>query len=633
MFTVASIMAYSLLSSALPVNSDEEASDSITNVLDEVVITATRTPKFIRDIPVVTHLISSDEIKKSCSENIKDLLTDAIPGIEFSYAMSKETSLSMGGFGGNAVLFLVDGERLAGETMDNVDYSRLNLNNVERVEIVKGAASALYGANAVGGVVNLITKNNSEEWTATVNSRYTQEGNEWLTGGDINFNQDKWNSNTAFNYSNANTIHLKDAFDSKSQIHNVYGGTTINASEKLTFCSSDDLKWIGRGSYFFRTNERETYIDRYTDFSAGLKMLWKGLEVSYGYDQYNKSRWQNGINTHNHDYSNRQQVIHAFYFCNTGPVTVTFGADYLHDFLTSYQFSDRASHSRNSADAFVQADYSPLKWLNILGSIRDDYFSGSNINALTERLALMFKFRPFTVRTSYSGGFRAPTLKELYMEFDMAGISMIYGNPELKPERSHNITISIERNGTVWNGAYSITGSGNYNYYDRRIAIEDIDLNGPNESGTRYFNESGVKVLSADFSVRYLSTMGLGASLCCNYLNMRGHGVDSQFSPPRPLSATWRLDYNHTFSRIYKIYLAISGRYLSSPRSKYETQGAYNILKLTFLQTVRHGIEISFNLDNLLNYRPETYYFNSPPTSGTSLTVGVSLNLNEIYGK
>ena len=59
---------------------------------------------------------------------------------------------------GLPILFLVDGERLAGETMDNVDYNRLNLDNVGQVEIVKGASSALYGANAVGGVINLISK-------------------------------------------------------------------------------------------------------------------------------------------------------------------------------------------------------------------------------------------------------------------------------------------------------------------------------------------------------------------------------------------------------------------------------------------------------------------------------------------
>ena len=54
--------------------------------------------------------------------------------------------------------FLVDGERLAGETLDNIDYNRLNMSNVERIEIVKGAASSLYGSNAVGGVVNIISK-------------------------------------------------------------------------------------------------------------------------------------------------------------------------------------------------------------------------------------------------------------------------------------------------------------------------------------------------------------------------------------------------------------------------------------------------------------------------------------------
>lgn len=126
--------------------------------LDQVVVTATRTPKALKDAPVVTRLITANDIKIADATNIQDLLTEQMPGLEFGYAMNQETSLNMNGFGGNAVLFLVDGERLAGETMDNVDYSRLSLDNVGRIEIVKGAASALYGANAVAGVVNIISR-------------------------------------------------------------------------------------------------------------------------------------------------------------------------------------------------------------------------------------------------------------------------------------------------------------------------------------------------------------------------------------------------------------------------------------------------------------------------------------------
>ena len=126
--------------------------------LEPVVITASHTPKALKDAPVVTRLITLYDIKITDATNIQDMLTQEIPGLEFGFAMSQETSLNMSGFGGNAVLFLVDGERMAGETMDNVDYNRMNLDNVGRIEIVKGASSALYGSNAVGGVINIISR-------------------------------------------------------------------------------------------------------------------------------------------------------------------------------------------------------------------------------------------------------------------------------------------------------------------------------------------------------------------------------------------------------------------------------------------------------------------------------------------
>ena len=156
--------------------------------LDPVVVTASHSPKALKDAPVVTRLITLHDIKIADATNIQDMLTLEIPGLEFGFAMSQETSLRMNGFGGNAVLFLVDGERMAGETMDNVDYNRMTLAGVGRIEIVKGASSALYGSNAVGGVVNIISRENLESWTANVNSRYNSFGHEWRHGASFSFN-------------------------------------------------------------------------------------------------------------------------------------------------------------------------------------------------------------------------------------------------------------------------------------------------------------------------------------------------------------------------------------------------------------------------------------------------------------
>lgn len=126
--------------------------------LNEVVVTGTRVPKLLKDSPVQTRLITAKDIARADATNIEDLLQAEMPGVEFSYAMNQQVHMNFGGFGGQSVLFLVDGERLAGETMDDVDFSRIDMNNVERIEIVRGAASALYGSNAGGGVVNIITK-------------------------------------------------------------------------------------------------------------------------------------------------------------------------------------------------------------------------------------------------------------------------------------------------------------------------------------------------------------------------------------------------------------------------------------------------------------------------------------------
>ena len=183
--------------------------------LEPVVVTASHTPKALKDAPVVTRLITLHDIRITDATNIQDMLIQELPGLEFGFAMGQETSLNMSGFGGNAVLFLVDGERMAGETMDNVDYNRMNLDNVGRIEIVKGASSALYGSNAVGGVVNIISRENREPWTANVNSRFNSFGNEWRHGANFSFNTKKWNSQTSFQHTAIDPVDLPKAHSSE----------------------------------------------------------------------------------------------------------------------------------------------------------------------------------------------------------------------------------------------------------------------------------------------------------------------------------------------------------------------------------------------------------------------------------
>lgn len=135
----------------------------------------------------------------------------------------------------------------------------------------------------------------------------------------------------------------------------------------------------------------------------------------------------------------------------------------------------------------------------------------------------------------------------------------------------------------------------------------------------------------ADFNARYRTTFGLGASFSYNYLHTAGRKVDSQFTQPRPHSATWKLDYDKQLCSVYRLYAGISGRYFSKPESSLPTSGAYSLWKFTLQQSVWKGININFVIDNLMNYRPKIYYWNSPATPGRTWSIGVSLDINDFF--
>ena len=633
--------------------------------LEPVVVTASHTPKALKDAPVVTRLITLHDIRITDATNIQDMLIQELPGLEFGFAMGQETSLNMSGFGGNAVLFLVDGERMAGETMDNVDYNRMNLDNVGRIEIVKGASSALYGSNAVGGVVNIISRENREPWTANVNSRFNSFGNEWRHGANFSFNTKKWNSQTSFQHTAIDPVDLPKAHSSEeiaielmkkaqglpydesvleddSNLSRLYGQKTYNVKERLTWRPTEQLSLVGRGSYFFRSSERDTHDYHFNAYSAGLKgrYHWEKdrlLELSYAFDQYDKANFlPGGSRTHDHDYSNRQHVLHALYSHAFGRNSLIVGADFMHDYLTTYQFIDNASHSQNNVDGFAQFDWNITDRLNVVGSVRYDFFSASAQKALTERLAVVYKMPWMTFRVNYASGFRAPSLKEMYMHFDMGNMGyMIIGNPDLEPERSHNFNVALERtrrinDGGILDGRYNFTLMGYCNIFDKRITTIDGGLYEGMESAL-YWNEEGIKVWGVDVSVGHIFDYGLSLKLNYAWMHETGNVFFSQFSQPRSHSLTWRVGYNHRFSRHYALDAAFSGRSQGKPQSgRTDVDQGYTICKLMLQHHIWKGIHVNTAVDNLFNYKPKSYFYSSPLTTGISYSIGLSVDLDEI---
>ena len=602
-------------------------------LLDMVVVTGTRTPKLLKDVPIVTRVISELDIKRMDATNIGDLLQTELPGIEFSYSMNQQTSLNMSGFGGNSVLFLVDGERLAGETLDNVDYSRLNMDNVKRIEIVKGAASSLYGSNAVGGVVNIISRESQEPWSVNVNARYGAH-NEQRYGSSVGFNVGRFNSMTNVQYTSIDAIDLSQGTDNEEvgDYSTIYGNSTLNIKERLTYTATDNLKFTARAGYFFRErNSSESLNERYRSFTGGLKGNYNitvndDLEVGYTFDQYDKSDYMIINDRDVRDYSNVQHTVRTLYSHTFAEKHIlTLGSDYMRDYLMSYQFTDGGSYVQHTADAFAQFDWNPHKKFNLIAGLRFDYFSEAKLSHLSPKLGLMYKVGNCSLRGSYAGGFRAPTLKEMYMNFYMGNIFMIYGNPELKAESSHNFSLSAEYTKDL----YNFTVTGFYNIVDNRITTAWNQA----LAGQVYTNMSRLQVSGIDANASAKYRCGISWRLSYAYTYEHIKKGEPLLSSTRPHTATARIAYDKDWDN-YGLSVALSGRYLSKlttdvytemtsyEQTEKQTYPGYSIWKLSLTQRVWQGINLTLAVDNLFNYRPDYYYSNSPSTTGTTCSIG-----------
>lgn len=623
--------------------------------MEQVVVTGTRTPKLLANTPVLTKLITASDIAKADATNLRDLLQQVLPGVEFSYAMNQQVHMNFSGFGGQSMLILVDGERLAGETMDDVDFSRLCMDNVDHIEIVKGAASALYGSNAAGGVINIITKNGIRPFALNLNARLGRHheqryGLSWQQGAGRWSNLLTVNRNRSDNYD----VHNGDNPVTRV-VATIYGDATWNFKEQLSYRPSEKLSLTGRAGYFYRQLVRTSETpERYRDFSGGLRGVWKpdihnSLDLSYAFDQYDKSDYQRITRLDIRDYSNVQNSLRLLYNHTFGSDDVlSLGADYMHDYLFNTNLEDR-TRRQDSFDAFAQYDWNVSRQWEAVGALRYDYFSDGRISRLTPKVSVRYQpVRNLNFRASYGMGFRAPTLKEKYYNFDMAGIWIVEGNPALKPEVSHNFNLSAD----YTHRHYNFTLAAYYNRIRDKIATGAPFYKNPSDRIPHlpYLNLDDYSVSGGEATAQARWPNGLTARLSYAYTHERlpkdknSNAVNNQYIPARKHSMTGHIDWDRQFSTAYGLNIGLDGRFLSAVDNQefvdyYDiSKGirtihypAYALFKLSLVQRIGKAVKASVILDNLFNYKPEYYYLNCPLTDGTNLMVGLSVDVDKFF--
>jgi outer membrane receptor for ferrienterochelin and colicins len=611
--------------------------------LDQIVVTGTRTKKTLSNTPVVTRVISSLDMQRLDATDIKDVLVAELPGVEFTYSMNQQVTINMQGFGGMSVLFLIDGERMAGETLDNIDFQRLNIDDIERVEVVKGAASALYGSNSVGALVNIITKTHSEPWQAHLDAHVGSRNGEQRYGGAFSFNNKKWTNFLNLQQSSFDSYKVYDK--GRSDSTQIFGSRQYNVKDKLIYAINERQKLIARGGYYFRErNMSPDDKDRAKDISAGLKYtadlgLGDNLEIGYTFDRYDKSDYYPSTGDDIMDYRNMQNSLRALYVRHfDDSFSLTFGGDGMVDYLKSYQFQEDGSHSQTTADLFVQSDWEIGKHWELIGGLRTDYFSKYGWE-LTPKVSAMYRVGEFRLRGGYAKGFRAPTLKEMYMNFNMADIFNIYGNTDLESEKTHSFSASAEYS---W-GSYNAVISGYYNLIDNEITtIWDASLDN-GRGAMHYVNVGGTNLASADATVTARYPFGLGWKLSYAFFHEFTRNDAPNTSDSRPHSLTWQASYHQKYRKYYW-EVTINGRHLSDADFHTYNSGSYTsyvkthspgyqVWRLSLMQRFWRGVTLTAIIDNIFNYKPDEYQYNSLFTQGTTFLFTLAVDIEKFFKK
>ena len=552
--------------------------------LQEVVVTGTGTQHLLKNAPVQTEVITQKMLRQYGGKSLEDILA----GLTASFAFNEGdmgSQMQLNGLGNSYILILIDGKRIHGDVGGENDLGLIDPHNIEKIEIVKGAQSALYGSDAMAGVVNIITKKHTEKGVFVDNStRYgshndlRQHNSLVLTFGDFssqtNFQMqrnDGW-QNTAEEYAEAMVL-----TDSKNKTVNKFKNWQI--AERLTYKPLKSLELYAEGSYYKKNILRPqngthpscdvyTYDLRYNNASASLGGKWyprgEKSEVRGKRDyitldvDWNKHAYYYDYTAKHYDYvllqgeeygdqngewfsvamlpgqsklqSDQQRVMGLlkgiFYLPYEN--TLNAGAEYRYDYLKAPERTETGTASDQTAALYVQDEFNMLEWLNITAGLRlvDNRSFGLR---LTPKISAMLSVGDFRFRLGWSQGFKTPTVKELHYRYlHVMGSSTFFniGNTNLDPQISNYYSANIEYRGR--NFTASVTGY--LNKLDNMIALVNVSPGEiPAGITTAYLGDGSTNVQARMYkNMDDARTCGLDFTL--SYKVMKGLTLNAAYS-------------------------------------------------------------------------------------------------------
>ncbi len=443
-----------------------------------IVVTATRIPTPESEVGSSVTVITAEDIRNKQYRTVPEALR-AVPGLDVVQAggPGQQTSVFIRGASSSHTLVLVDGINIADASSPNgaVDFSGLMLDNVERIEVVRGPQSTLYGANAIGGVINIISRKGEGRPRATLtmqagnnSSKYQQLGVQGANDRvDYSLSGTHWKTH-------ADSVTPEDLRDGLAAEADRYRNNTLStrlglrAGESLDFAVSaryiSDKQHIDPEVGFGTVEDADAQLKNREYFVRGesnaalLDGLWDAtLAVAYtDYNRHNDNQGSDPLETVQHtrfEGDTLEFSVNNNVYLNEAN-TLTLGGGTKKESMNNGGFSDfggfvvselsRASERTNYV--YLQDQFSFAR--QIFGTAglrlddRDDF--GSEV---TYRLTGVYQHRPTDTRFSGSvgTGFRAPSLFELF-GFTPNNFGSAYrGNPDLKPEKSYGWEAGIEQ--------------------------------------------------------------------------------------------------------------------------------------------------------------------------------------------